>query len=78
MRNAKWRAALARLLALDRLNGVPGIMDAINGDQRVCTPLVQELMIRWAEDAEALEAAVLDLSRLQGSVCPQDGRKGSE
>ena len=78
MRNAKWRAALARLLALDRLNGVPGIMDAINGDRHVCTPLVQELMIRWAEDAEALEAAVLDLSRLQGIVCPQDGRKGSK
>ncbi len=76
MRNAKWRAALARLLALDRLNGVPGIMDVINGDRNVCTPLVQELMIRWADDAEALEAAVLDLSRLQGIQCQQDGRKG--
>lgn len=76
VRNAKWRAALARLLALDRLNGVPGILDVINGYRGVCTPLVQEILIRWAEDAEALEAAVLDISRLQGMECPQDGRKG--
>lgn len=61
MQTAIWQAALARLGELGRIEGLSGLRDADS-----VPPLVQALLVRWADDAEALQAAVTDIARLQG------------
>lgn len=61
MSESNLRTALRTLGELGRLDDLPGIEAALGG-----SPLMQALLARWAEDVQALQAALADLARLQG------------